>query len=290
VDEQGRWLWLQGEAERSSVRANAFFFDSEELLHYSTYGVQLQRDFRFLKNALLVRPAVLGARWKADSLATAYGVVGATAQYLRPAGPVFVQIAGDAFHAGDNGLARGQYAALRADAFGTVAQITVGAGVVQAFNPLRAETGYSVWASRPFGEGIRVDAQFARTVSDPIYGSPRSYGFTLVASWRFSRRAPPPPPVLAEVGAPAQNGRLVKFTVSMDTASSVAVSGTFSDWHPLPLKRDGNVWSGTFPIEPGTHQFGFLVNDSTWYVPPNAADVIDDGFGRKNVTLVVRPQ
>jgi hypothetical protein len=201
-----------------------------------------------------------------------------------------VQIAGDLFHAGDNGFARGQYVALRADAFGTVAQFMVGAGVVQAMNPLRTETGYSLWASRAFGEDVRLDAQYARTVSDAIYGSPRSHGFTLVASWRFSRRAPPPPPLLAQVGAPARRGRMVKFTVSVDSARTVAVSGTFSDWRPLALKRNGNVWSGSFAIEPGTHQYGFLLDGSSWYVPPDAADVIDDGFGRKNVTLVVRPQ
>ncbi len=73
-------------------------------------------------------------------------------------------------------------------------------------------------------------------------------------------------------------------------AKTVAVSGSFSDWRPIALRRQGEVWTGSVTVEPGTHQYGFLINNKEWYVPPNSADVIDDGFGRKNVTLVVRPK
>ncbi len=290
VDEQGRWLWLQGTVARSWARASAFFFDYSETLNFVTFGVQLESDLKFFDNALTVRPTLMAARWSIDSLNTTYGVLGATARYLHNAGPVLLQVGGDFYHAGDNGLARGQYMALHADAFRSFGGVTVGLGLTQAMNPRRAETGYSIWASRAFGENVVVDARLARTVSDAIYGSPRSDGFTVVASWRFSRRTPPPPPLLAEVGGPARRGRLVTFSVEVDSASSVAVSGTFSDWRPLSLKRNGSVWSVSFPVEPGTHQYGFLINGSSWYVPPNAADVVDDGFGRKNVTLVIRPQ
>ncbi len=290
VDEHGRWLWLQGSVAHEWIRATAFYFDYSETLNFGTFGGQLSRELKFFDNALSLRPTLMAAHWSIDSLNTTYGVLGTTASYLHNLGPVFLQVGGDFYHAGDNGLARGQYMALNAGAFRAFGDVTVGLDLTQAMNPMRAETGYSLWASYTFGQSVVVNAQLARTVSDPFYGSPPSDGFTVMASWRFSQRTPPPPPLLAEVGAQAPSGRLVTFQVEVDSASSVAVSGTFSEWQPLSLKRNGSVWSGSFPVEPGTHQFGFLLNDSSWYVPPNAADVVDDGFGRKNVTLVVRPQ
>jgi hypothetical protein len=68
------------------------------------------------------------------------------------------------------------------------------------------------------------------------------------------------------------------------------VSGSFSDWDPIPLQRNGDEWSAVVTLEPGTHQYGFLVNGEEWYLPPDAVALIDDGFGRKNATLVVEPK
>ena len=292
VQESGNWLWLEAEAEYAGARAGVFFFDYNEELDYQTYGVQLKRDFKLLDDVLVARPTLFAAGWHADEMSGQYAVGGTSVVYSRMLGSseVLLQLTGDMTVAGDNGFADGVYYTTRADAYSTIKGVTLGAGLVQTFHPRGDETGYSLWASHTFGEQLRVDAQFARSVADPFYGSPRSDGFTIIASWRAKHRPPPPPPVVAEVGAPSRSGRLVKFTLEYDKANSVAVSGTFSDWRPLPLKRAGKVWTGSFVIEPGTHQFGFLINGATWYVPPDAADVVDDGFGRKNVTLVVRPR
>jgi hypothetical protein len=289
----GRWWWVQAEVERSLNKAGLFFLDYRETFDFGTVGGQLQREFRFAGDAFTVRPLATLARWSFDSLAVSYGVLGATAQWSRDIGKALLRVSGDAFVSGNNGYASGEYFSLSTDLYTVVRDFTVGMGVTQSFDPIDTQTGYMAFASRAFREGFRVDVVLAQTVADPVYGSPGNMGLTISGSWRLRHREPLKPMPLAEVGEPASSGRTVKFSVQVPdslSAKTVAVSGSFSDWRPIGLRREGELWSGSVAVEPGTHQFGFLINGKEWYVPPNSTDVIDDGFGRKNVTLVVRPK
>jgi hypothetical protein len=289
----GHWWWLQAEAERSLAKAGFFWLDYRETFDYGTKGVQLQREFRFGDDAFTVRPQVTWAAWSFDSLSVDYGVAGASMQWNRNLGPALLRLSGDAFVSGNNGHASGGYFSVSSDVFTVVKEITVGAGITLSSDPLHAQTGFMLFASRAFREDLRVDAVMARTVTDPVFGSPGSLGLTISGSWRFRHRTAPRPRPLAVVGGAVNRGRTVRFSVQIPdsmSAKSVAVSGSFSDWRPIRLRQQGELWSATVTVEPGTHQYGFLVNGKDWFVPPNSTEVIDDGFGRKNVTLVVRPK
>jgi hypothetical protein len=286
----GRWIWLQSEVQHSLGKAGVFWLDYRETFDYSTVGVQLEPEWRFAKDAFALRPHATLAHWSTDLESKTYSVLGGTLQWTRNLRSLLLRATGEAYASGNNGYAAGGYFSLSADVYTVVRQTTLGAGLTQAHNPNGGETGYMLWASRAFGERLRVEAQLARTVTDAVFGAPGSLGFTLSSSWRIHHHTPPPPPLLASVGEAVSKGRVVAFNLKVEHARTVAVSGTFSDWRPIALKRTGDVWSGSVTIEPGTHQYGFLIDGRVWYVPPDAVDVIDDGFGRKNVTLVVRPR
>lgn len=288
----GRWLWLQSDAQHEHGKLGVFLLQYRESFDYQTMGAQLQPQLRFFDDALTVRPLGVVARWKAASNRITYGVVGAQLQWQHATGSALVRLTGDAYTSGNNGFASGGYFTLAADALTLWQKTTLGAGFALADNPLDTEAGFSVWAARSLRDNLRLDAALSHTVTDAVFGTPGALGFTAMISWRFGHRVPPAPPRLATVGRPVARGRVVQFSVTIPRpAKSVAVSGTFSDWRPIALKRNAaGAWVANVTIEPGTHQYGFLIDGSEWYIPADAADVIDDGFGRKNATLIVRPK
>lgn len=290
--ERGRWAWLQLEVHAPVVTVGGFVFDYREAFRYRLGGGQLQREFAIKGGEFVARPSLTFAHWSTDTLSASFPVAGGTLQWSRIRGPVLYRVTGDFFVAGDNGYAKGGHAALTADVLAVMREYSFGAGVSQSVYSRGSDTGFLVWAARSFGDNLRFDVQASQAVPDAVFGAPGRLGFTATASWRAFSRQPPPPPVLATVGETVRAGRVVRFQIAApDSARSVAVSGTFSEWKPIALKKTtGNVWSGTVAIRPGTYQYGFLINGKDWFVPADAPDAIDDGFGRKNVTLIVRGQ
>lgn len=287
----GQWLWLQSDVEHPYATLGGYWLEYNDEADYTANGLQLRREFKAKNDALTLRPVLALAHWRTERAWSVYLVGGGGIEWNRTIRDVWLRLNADTYLAGKNGFASGAYASIGADAFYVFRGTTFGAGVRQGFDPLDAETGFSLWAGREVNENLRVDVQLVRTVTDALFGTPGSRGLTISGSWRFLHRAPVQAPVLAEVGEAAGTGRIVKFTVQApDSARSVAVSGTFSDWRPIALTREGKTWRGTVTVAAGTHQYGFLLNGKDWFVPADAAEVIDDGFGRKNVTLVVRPK
>ena len=82
----------------------------------------------------------------------------------------------------------------------------------------------------------------------------------------------------------------VQFLVEAGEAESVHLAGDFSDWQPTISLDDSDgdgVWSGRVPLEPGGHEYMFVIDGSEWVPDPNAAGSRDDGFGRRNSLLAV---
>ena len=56
-------------------------------------------------------------------------------------------------------------------------------------------------------------------------------------------------------------------------ASTVVVAGDWTDWqnHPVSLTQSpANVWTGTFPLVPGAHEYKFILDGSNWIQDPSA--------------------
>ena len=110
----------------------------------------------------------------------------------------------------------------------------------------------------------------------------------LAASWPWlglpGRGTAPPPtaPVMAEV--------YVQFMLEAPDARSVAVSGDFNQWSGDAVMEDADgdgIWSLRIPMEPGLHEYMFVIDGERWITDPLAERYADDGFGNRNAVLAV---
>jgi hypothetical protein len=106
--------------------------------------------------------------------------------------------------------------------------------------------------------------------------------------------APAAPVVKAPAGgaaqAPSKTDAGWRFTLSAPAAANVSLAGTFNSWNTSadPLtKGDDGVWFIVRPLDPGSHQYKFVVNGSEWKTDPANPESADDGYGGKNSLLVV---
>lgn len=80
------------------------------------------------------------------------------------------------------------------------------------------------------------------------------------------------------------------FTYFAPSAANVLLAGDFTDWeeHPISLKKqkDGS-WKATVPLEPGTHEYRFLV-DGQWRDDETCPARKPNAFGELNCLREVR--
>jgi len=96
-----------------------------------------------------------------------------------------------------------------------------------------------------------------------------------------------PGPVLGE-----QEG-IAQFVGRFPGAKSVEVVGSFTDWRPgaVVLRDDDHdgIWRASVVLPVGEHEYMFVVDGERWITDPLAGRYLDDGFGRQNALLFVRP-
>jgi pullulanase len=88
------------------------------------------------------------------------------------------------------------------------------------------------------------------------------------------------------VYSPVVNGNQVTFKYS-GSATSVAVAGSFNDWSTSAnkmTKGSDGVWSLTMTLEPGVHEYKFVVNGSSWKLDP--MNGIVGGYDQNNIVEV----
>jgi 1,4-alpha-glucan branching enzyme len=81
------------------------------------------------------------------------------------------------------------------------------------------------------------------------------------------------------------------FTFKDSGAANVALVGDFTDWerHPIALKRERDgMWSTTVALEPGPHEYRFLV-DGQWRDDAQCAVRRANPFGAENCVRDVAP-
>jgi 1,4-alpha-glucan branching enzyme len=80
------------------------------------------------------------------------------------------------------------------------------------------------------------------------------------------------------------------FTYFDPSAENVMVAGDFTDWdqNPIALKKqkDGS-WKATVPLDPGEHQYRFLV-DGRWADDSQCDSRKPNGFGEENCIRYVK--
>jgi hypothetical protein len=81
-----------------------------------------------------------------------------------------------------------------------------------------------------------------------------------------------------------------QFTPAV-TATTVSLAGTLNAWSttasPLAFDQGSGAWKGTFPLDPGTYQYKFVIDGTTWVADPKNPDTVDDGFCGFNSQLSI---
>ena len=80
----------------------------------------------------------------------------------------------------------------------------------------------------------------------------------------------------------------VQFRLDAPQASVVRLAGSFTGWKPTYTLQQvtSGVWSILIPLEPGVHDYAFVVDGAQWVADP-AAPTVDDGFGGMNSRLSI---
>lgn len=81
----------------------------------------------------------------------------------------------------------------------------------------------------------------------------------------------------------------VRFEYSHPTAITVAVAGSFNDWHPTTKAMHplgSGYWLEETALPPGTYEY-CLVVDGQWLPDPSARESVSNPFGGRNSILQV---
>jgi hypothetical protein len=105
------------------------------------------------------------------------------------------------------------------------------------------------------------------------------------------RGVSPEPLPMAVAPAPEGTARLyVQFRLEAPEASRVELAGSFTGWRPEHELREvaPGVWTALVPLDPGVHDYTFVVDGEQWVVDPYAPSV-PDSFGGENSRLFLPP-
>lgn len=75
--------------------------------------------------------------------------------------------------------------------------------------------------------------------------------------------------------------------IRVPNARTVELSGDFTDWKPIALKRSArDRWETTISIAPGVHRLAIRVDGDSWNPPPGVSSVPDEFQGNVGVIII----
>lgn len=137
-------------------------------------------------------------------------------------------------------------------------------------------TGLLSWLTRP--RTVRLSPLSAGALAAA------ALAVALVPVWLSRDPAPDPAGTMV---APVV---FVQFSLEAPGARTVAVSGDFNQWTADAVMDDPDgdgIWTLRIPVEPGVHEYMFVVDGERWVTDPLAERYTDDGFGNRNAVLAV---
>lgn len=140
-----------------------------------------------------------------------------------------------------------------------------------------AGAGYAVSRRVSLWTSVRQDGR------DPLYWNATRRSWTVGLTTTFGRGAYAlPSPARLDEGYVT-----IRVPVAEAPGPALWVAGSFNDWQPAPMTRDGRAWVLRVPLAPGVYRYAFRSADGTWFVPPSIEGRRDDGMGGHVAVLVV---
>ena len=182
-----------------------------------------------------------------------------------------------------------------ADAGGGSACPDLSAGVMARIRELEAERASSarggvlhwLWAPRRVSFTLRPAPLLAAAAGLALL-------LALPLDWRAD--APAPEGTVAQTPAAPAGGEeaapriYVHFRLDAPQATRVALAGDFTEWQPEYelFEQQPGVWSVVVPLQPGVHDYAFVIDGQRW-IPDPMGQPVDDGFGGTNSRLSILP-
>jgi len=117
----------------------------------------------------------------------------------------------------------------------------------------------------------------------------KATGKTAGAKPAKGKKAKPATKASGAKAAPKKAKKKTTFKLNAPEAQQVFVAGCFNGWDAGAdaLERgDDGVWTCTLTLEPGEHEYRFVV-DGTWWDDPLNAERRQNEFGCENCIIVV---
>ncbi len=78
----------------------------------------------------------------------------------------------------------------------------------------------------------------------------------------------------------------IRLSLHCPHGDTVSIAGSFTDWQPTALQREGEEWHIELKLSPGTYEYLFVVNNR-WLPDPACAEGRPNPFGGENSVLHV---
>jgi hypothetical protein len=145
-------------------------------------------------------------------------------------------------------------------------------------------------ASWGFGTSIAVNdrsniwASVQQESPDPLYWNAQRRSWAIGMTRRLTRASAPivPTPAGAQPG-----GVLIRLASADAPPGDILIAGSFNNWKPQPMQREGRDWVIRLPLAPGVYQYTFRSASGEWFVPASTPGRRDDGMGGHEAVLVV---
>ena len=110
-----------------------------------------------------------------------------------------------------------------------------------------------------------------------------------VAPRFFRGRAVPAPsaPVASAFTLERESAGRYLITVRVPSARQVELSGDFTGWKPISLRRGrDDDWSVSLPLAAGTHRVNIRIDGGVWVAPPGMTTTSDDFAGEVGLLVI----
>lgn len=168
---------------------------------------------------------------------------------------------------------------------------------VLSFGPAVAHGRVERWlhdASPTTGWGAAIDVRLRDRISLVIHASRPATDILFFSppqqSWSVGIRygIGDPRPASLPTALFSERDEPVRLELPASGAGPVRVAGTFSDWEPVAMTREGERWVLRLRLDPGVYEYTFIGPDGEWFMPEGTPGRKPDGFGGFVATVVVR--
>lgn len=128
-----------------------------------------------------------------------------------------------------------------------------------------------------------VWASAQQDAPDPLFWNAQRRSWSVGLTRHLTRM---PAPVIAAPAA-QPDGVVIRVRASDAPAGDVFIAGSFNNWQPQPMRREGDEWVVRLPLAPGVYQYSFRSAGGEWFVPASTPGRRDDGMGGHEAVLVV---